>query len=159
MRQRYAEDKTRCYVKGKRVRLGNPKHPFHAFYTKHGMDATIDAMGLGGVKTVPGIVKASDTLFETVKEGDVYIMRNPAWPEWVKVGMAIDATDRAKNYQTYTPFADFKVSFKKRFKDRYVAEKAAHKELTRYPSRGEWFRCTIAQAKEIIEGVSNGLDS
>ena len=33
---------------------------------------------------------------ETQKEGYVqrYYEANPAWPEWVKIGMAIDAEDR-----------------------------------------------------------------
>ena len=29
-----------------------------------------------------------------LKEGYVYVITNPAWPEWVKIGMAIDAEDR-----------------------------------------------------------------
>ena len=34
------------------------------------------------------------------KEGQVYIITNSAWPEWVKIGMAVDAEDRCNGYQT-----------------------------------------------------------
>ena len=41
--------------------------------------------------------------YETSKEGQVYVIRNPAFPSWCKVGMAVDAQDRLKQYQTSSP--------------------------------------------------------
>jgi len=42
-----------------------------------------------------------------VKEGYVYVITNPAWPDWVKIGMAIDAEDRLNGYQTSSPMRDY----------------------------------------------------
>ena len=41
------------------------------------------------------------------KSGDVYIIRNTAWPDWYKVGKALEAEDRLRNYQTSSPHRDF----------------------------------------------------
>jgi len=45
--------------------------------------------------------------YDSVKEGEVYIIVNNAWPEWVKIGMAVDSEDRLKSYQTSSPFRDY----------------------------------------------------
>ena len=31
---------------------------------------------------------------------NIYIISNPSWQGWIKAGMAIDAKDRCKQYQT-----------------------------------------------------------
>ena len=41
--------------------------------------------------------------FKDNPQGQVYVITNPAWEGWVKVGMAVDAEDRAGNYQTSSP--------------------------------------------------------
>ena len=38
--------------------------------------------------------------YETSVEGQVYVIVNPSFPEWVKVGMAIDSEVRLNGYQT-----------------------------------------------------------
>ena len=45
--------------------------------------------------------------YKKSKEGQVYVITNPAFEGWVKVGMAVDAIDRLKSYQTSSPFRDF----------------------------------------------------
>ena len=47
---RQLEDKTRLTINGKRYRVGNPSHPYHDLYKKHGIDAVIDVMGLVEIK-------------------------------------------------------------------------------------------------------------
>ena len=37
--------------------------------------------------------------YEKIKEGQVYIICNPSFRNWCKVGMAVDAEDRLKQYQ------------------------------------------------------------
>ena len=51
--------------------------------------------------------KQTKAVYDQIKEGSVYILGNPAWPDWVKVGMALDAEDRLNNYQTGGPFRDY----------------------------------------------------
>ncbi|XAG95770.1 hypothetical protein U7154_000003 [Kononvirus KKP3711] len=44
-----------------------------------------------------------------IGEGFVYLISNPAWPNIYKVGMTTSPKDRLKQYQTYSPFRDFKL--------------------------------------------------
>lgn len=90
--------------------------------------------------------------YERSTEGQVYIITNPAWPEWVKIGMAVDAEDRCNGYQTSSPMRDYKVMYAASTKDRRNAEAAAHKAAEKIAERrGEWFRMSVAQAKECIQ--------
>jgi hypothetical protein len=47
---RHLEDRTRLTVNGKQIRVGNPSHPYHWVYKKHGLQAVIKAMGLIDIK-------------------------------------------------------------------------------------------------------------
>jgi len=46
--------------------------------------------------------------------------------------MAIDAEDRCKQYQTSSPFRDYKLCYSKHFNDRKKAEAKAHSVLKKY---------------------------
>mgnify|MGYP003134686943 FL=1 len=125
----------RMYVNGKYV----PKsHPLHK---------------AGRFKTFEGAAFASLKGYETTEEGYVYVISNPCWSNWVKVGMAIDAKDRCKQYQTSSPFRDYKLCYSKFFDDRKEAEAKAHSLLKESAEerKGEWFKITQDKAKEIIE--------
>ena len=37
------------------------------------------------------------------KDGYVYVISNPAWKGWYKVGMAVDSQDMCGSYQTSSP--------------------------------------------------------
>lgn len=94
------------------------------------------------------------TNYKINPEGDVYITVNPAWPEWVKVGMAVDAEDRLNNYQTSSPFRDYMLYYKCDVKDRRIAEAEAHKALDKcFERQGEWFKCSPEEAKATIDGL------
>ena len=82
-------DAQRMYVNGKEI---SKKHPLHK----------------------PGRYKSLDDAWshdkiESIDEGEVYIIVNTAWPEWVKVGKAVNSDDRLNGYQTSSPFRDYKV--------------------------------------------------
>jgi hypothetical protein len=80
--------KNAMYVNGKRI----PKsHPLHK---------------PGRYKTFEDAAFSSLTRYESSKEGQVYIITNPSFRDWVKVGMAIDAEDRLNGYQTSSPFTN-----------------------------------------------------
>ncbi|MEK9820466.1 MAG: hypothetical protein VW443_12860, partial [Pseudomonadales bacterium] len=78
-------DSKRMWVNGKEI---SKKHPLHkpGRYKSFG-DAAFSALQ----KDIQ------------IKEGYVYAIRNKAWPEWVKIGKAIDAQDRLNGYQTSSP--------------------------------------------------------
>ena len=79
--------------------------------------------------------------FDTVKEGSIYIMFNPSFPGWVKVGMAVDAEDRIKQFLTSSPYRNYKLVKSYKVPNRREAEAKAHKALTieGRGRRGEWF--------------------
>ena len=107
----------------------------------------------GRFKTFEGAAFASLKGYEKTDEGYVYIITNPCWSNWVKVGMAIDAEDRCKQYQTSSPFRDYKLCYSKFFDDRKEAEAKAHSLLKKSAeeSKGEWFKITQDKAQQIIE--------
>ena len=93
--------------------------------------------------------------YDSVEEGDVYIITNPSWKGWIKVGKAINALDRCKSYQSSSPLRDYKLYYSKFFKDRTAAEKKAHALLKKEAeeTKGEWFKIKQSKAKKIIETI------
>jgi hypothetical protein len=86
------------------------------------------------------------------KSGEVYIITNSAWPEWVKIGQSMSAEDRLNNYQTGSPMRDYKLAYAVFSKDRRRAEREAHKRAELVAERnGEWFKMSVGQAKECIQ--------
>ena len=86
-------------------------------------------------------------------EGSVYVIANKAWDGWVKVGMAIDAEDRLKSYQTSSPFRDYVLYYSYTTSNRRKSEAEAHSMLEqKYERRNEWFLCTPSQAIEVLNG-------
>lgn len=95
--------------------------------------------------------KQTKDVYDQVKEGSVYVMGNPVWPDWVKVGMAVDAEDRLNSYQTSCPFRDYMLYYSYKAKDRRKAESEAHSKLDeKFERRKEWFRCTPQEAIEVL---------
>jgi len=95
--------------------------------------------------------KQTKDVYDQVKEGSVYVMGNPVWPEWVKVGMAVDAEDRLKNYQTSSPFRDYVLYYSYKTDDRRKAESKAHSKLEQlFERNNEWFKCTPQEAKGVL---------
>ena len=95
--------------------------------------------------------------YSKVKEGYVYVISNPAWPDWVKVGMAIDADDRCSSYQTSSPLRDYVLHCAISSDDRRKDESKAHKRLDTVASdrRGEWFKMSVEEATDCITGIRN----
>ena len=94
--------------------------------------------------------------YELAKQGQVYVIRNPAFPSWCKVGMAIDAEDRLKQYQTSSPYRDYVLVASWDVEDRRKAESQAHALLEQhYERRGEWFVAYSDMAAERLEAFFN----
>jgi hypothetical protein len=117
------KNKTRMFVDGKYI---SKEHPLHK---------------PGNYKGFTDAAFSSLENYERSKEGEVYIIHNPAFPGWVKVGMAVDSLDRLKQYQTSSPYRDYKLVKSYKVTDRREAEAKAHKALTieGRGRRGEWF--------------------
>jgi hypothetical protein len=121
------------YVNGKYIRVSHPLHK------------------PGRYKTFEDAAFSSLSKYELSREGQVYIITNPNFPEWVKVGMAVDSEDRLNGYQTSSPFRDYELFTCWSVADRRSAESEAHSLLDKmYERRGEWFNCTPEQAQSAI---------
>lgn len=133
----WKRDQTKMWVNGKYI----PKsHPLHK---------------PGRYKNFEDAAFSSLAKYETSVEGQVYVIVNPNFSEWVKVGMAIDSEDRLNGYQTSSPFRDYALVYSWDVNDRRAAETEAHIELQKlYERRSEWFKCTPEQAQEVVSGIA-----
>ena len=92
-------------------------------------------------------------------QGQVYIITNPAWEGWVKVGMAVDAEDRLGGYQTSSPYRDYTLVYTVDTPDRRATEAETHNRLADiFEQRNEWFKCDVEIAKRWLDAVIGELD-
>ena len=125
----------RMWVNGKYI---SNKHPLHkpGRYKSFG-DAAFESL----------------SNYKTAKEGQVYILYSPAYPSWVKIGMAVDAEDRLKQFQTGSPYRDYVLVKAYDTKDRRRAESEIHELLRKtHGNKNEWFVIAAPVAKEILDG-------
>ena len=131
-----ARQKTKMWVNGKYI---SKAHPLHKAGTYKGFEEA---------------AFSSLQNFKNSPQGQVYIIVNPAWEGWVKVGMAVDAQDRAGNYQTASPYRDYEIAHIVDTQDRRATEAETHARLgDLFEQRNEWFKCSVEMAKRIIDGV------
>lgn len=128
-------DAQRMYICGKEI---SKKHPLHR----------------------PGRYKSfedawSHNKLDQVTEGHVYAITNPAWPDWVKIGMAVDAKDRLRSYQTASPMRDFELALYVESKNKRKAEALAHSicDTICEDRNGEWFKMPLDAAMGVIRGL------
>ena len=135
-------NKQRMYVNGKYIPNSHPLY-------KAGRYKSFDDAAFSGLEN-----------YERSTEGMVYIITNPAWPKWVKIGMAVDADDRCNGYQTSSPFRDYSVVATISTKDRRKAEALAHTiaEKLATERRNEWFKLKPSQAKQVLAQVETELN-
>ena len=115
--------------------------------------------GVGEIEVVPDI-DTSGAQVNIDTSGEIYIIENPLFEGWVKVGMAIDSKKRLKDYFTYTPQKNeesYKLIHTIEVKNRMVAESEIHNQLENECDRiKEWFQISSERAKEIVSGY--GID-
>ena len=125
-------DAQRMYVNGKEI---SKKHPLH----KPGRFKSLDDAW-------------SHSKIESTEQGDVYVITNSAWPDWVKVGKASIAEDRLNGYQTSSPFRDYKIVAKLATEDRHTKEREMHKIFEHFAKerKGEWFKIDTVTAIKLF---------
>jgi len=91
--------------------------------------------------------------YKKITKGEVYIITNKAWPEWIKVGKAVNTEDRLKGYQTSDPFRSYKIHHSFKVNNRHTFEVFSHDllkgECTEF--KNEWFKMNPCQAKKLME--------
>ena len=135
------KNRKRMFIDGKYVKVSHPLH-------RPGRYEDFEDAAFAALKN-----------YSRNSQGQIYIISNPNFEGWVKVGMAVDAEDRLKKYQTSSPFRDYVLNYKFDTNDRRAAELAAHDALhARFESSGEWFKCSPLQAWSIIANVIRHSD-
>jgi asparagine N-glycosylation enzyme membrane subunit Stt3 len=106
-------------------------------------------------ETALEISKQTLKQYNKQKDGYVYVISNPAWKGWYKVGMAVDSQDRCGSYQTSSPYRDYRLEFSKYFLNRKVAEEIAHEVIGEISldRNGEWFKVHVNRIRKIIKGI------
>jgi len=106
----------------------------------------------GVYKSFDDAAFSSLTNYNTTTSGHVYAMANAAWPEWIKIGKAVDAEDRLSSYQTSSPMRDYTLVHYAYSDDRNVAERQAHVLAGKLgDKRNEWFKISNEDAVVVIE--------
>ena len=88
-------------------------------------------------------------------EGVIYAICNPAWPDWIKIGMANDVEDRCGSYQTSSPFRDYELHYQVYTKDRRYLERQAHGLVGEVAESqyNEWFKIPVPLAVTCISDL------
>jgi hypothetical protein len=86
-----------------------------------------------------------------VREGFVYVIRNDAWPDRLKIGSAVDAESRLANAQTWDPHRRFYVAHSVFVPDRIASEHRVHARLSDYRLEGEWFAVPLPLARAALD--------
>jgi len=128
-----AKNKNRMYVNGKYIPASHPLHKAGRF------KALDDAW-------------SHTEINERSVAGEVYLIVNPAWPAWVKVGKASIVTDRLNNYQTSSPMRDYALLASIPVDNMHEQERRFLQLFSSkgYERRGEWFKIDKEKAVELL---------
>jgi hypothetical protein len=88
-----------------------------------------------------------------INEGFVYLLTNPSWNGWVKVGMTVDFEQRLSSYNIYDPYKRYSFIDIKWTSDRKSAEKHLHTvfEIHSTNINGEWFEIESDKALLLLQ--------
>ena len=116
----------------------------------------ISRLVFGKIKKPKAITKIANLLYDKEKSGHVYIITNPAWKGWIKIGMAVESKDRLKGYQTSSPLRDYKLRYSKAFLNRRDAETKAHTLCSEHATEveNEWFKMPVNKAIKLIDSIT-----
>lgn len=91
------------------------------------------------------------------KEGFVYTLTNPAWPDHTKLGMSVDIKKRLASYQTYSPFRDYKISNYEFVFNRRDMEYRTKEKFNISIEAGEWYKISdTAKIMNYVRDYSSG---
>jgi hypothetical protein len=86
-------------------------------------------------------------------QGYVYVISNPAWPGYVKIGCAAEPGKRLIQFNTGSPFRDYSLHDYVYNTDKRRAEAHLHDHLRAYRVDGEWFKLDVDEAVKQLTNV------
>lgn len=102
--------------------------------------------------------KRNDNKRIALNSGYVYIITNPAFPEWVKVGSTINIDERLRSYQTSDPKRGFVVNWSEIFDDRIDIENKLRKLIKNegIEISNEWCKIHYSKVKYLCKNLCLG---
>ncbi len=85
--------------------------------------------------------------------GYLYIITNPSFPNWVKVGTTTNIKNRLHTYQTSSPHRDYKVEYCILHPDYLIAEKKIKETMKAFAKsiKNEWYEIDLTMAIPRLE--------
>lgn len=89
----------------------------------------------------------------------VYVVSNPAWPNWIKVGSTKSRDQRLASYNFNSPLKDYElIHILDSEHGRRVESDAVLQLQGLYAHSGEWIRCSVKQARAAILSAAGKED-
>jgi hypothetical protein len=88
------------------------------------------------------------------REGFLYVVSNIAWEGYLKIGRALDYEDRLNTFNTGDPMRRYKLEFVWYFRDRYAAEKEAHRLMLPWWQGAEWYLAPVEEAVSVLKSIN-----
>jgi len=82
----------------------------------------------------------------------IYIISNPSFPGWYKVGRTNNPERRLLAYQTSDPLRSYKLEFVKKVIDISTHENAVYSKIE---NRGEWIKTELESLIKVIDIIEN----
>lgn len=89
---------------------------------------------------------------KNIKSGYIYLITNPAWSEYVKLGYSNNTKIRLNTYQTCSPLKDFIICYQT-YTNNVTLIENTFREKFGY-DYGEWYKVNICEAINIIETLT-----
>ena len=88
-----------------------------------------------------------------MKSGYLYIVTNPAFPSWVKIGITTNLTERLHLYQTCDPHRNYKLIYSLYHPDYKIAEKKIKEAMRPFAKtiKNEWYEVDLGIARVRLE--------
>ena len=89
----------------------------------------------------------------------IYIITNPAWPDFCKIGVTLDIRSRLRTYRVSSPFGDFECVYAEYFHehDQYIND--MYLKFGESRGHGEWFKVSVADASAHLSYLKEKSDA
>lgn len=99
-------------------------------------------------KNILGLAYKQNKSAKGISSGYVYAIHNPAWDDYVKIGVALDVYDRLNSYQTSSPLRDYELIGYVFSDDLLSLEKEIHSKFER---NNEWVKTDKGTIKRFLK--------
>ena len=83
------------------------------------------------------------------KQNVVYVLRHKGWPDYVKIGVTSNLSQRLKSLETASPLG-IDIVHVQPIKNNFLVENYLHQYYHKYHCHGEWYRLSQQQVLDLI---------